>query len=81
MARPFASATPRRYFTWPGFTCGRDGALDYAPEAIGEIYYRFEIPGHLNCSLSPDYQFVLYPAYNRARGPVHVVALRFHVEI
>ncbi len=61
-----------------GFIIG-DGALDYGREAIAEAYY----------SLSPargvfataDVQRIANPAYNRARGPVTVYALRLHIEI
>jgi len=31
--------------------------------------------------LTADYQFVLNPAYNRDRGPVHVFGIRFQAEI
>lgn len=63
-----------------GFIVG-DGRLHYAPEAIGEVYYRYHIPGVLHATLTPDYQFILNPAYNRDRGPVHVVGIRAHVEL
>jgi high affinity Mn2+ porin len=62
-----------------GFIIG-DGALRYAPEAIGEVYYSIAFPRY-HSSLSPDYQLVINPAYNRdRRGPVHVAAVRLHVE-
>ncbi len=62
-----------------GFIIG-DGALDYAPEVVAEAYYSVAFPRY-HASVSPDYQFVVNPAYNRdRRGPVHVVALRLHVE-
>jgi len=60
-----------------GFIIG-DGYLKYAPELIGELYYSFNIPKYY-VTLSPDYQFVINPGYNRDRGPVHVVGLRAHV--
>ena len=61
-----------------GFIIG-DGALNYAPEAIGELYYSIGLPQY-HASISPDYQLVLNPAYNRDRGgPVHVVAVRLHL--
>ena len=60
-----------------GFIIG-DGQLNYGPEAIFETYYSLNF-SRQNATLSPDYQFVLHPAYNRDRGPVHVVALRLHV--
>jgi high affinity Mn2+ porin len=62
-----------------GFIVG-DGKLNYGLEQIGEVYYSFALPQY-HASLSPDYQLVINPAYNRARsGPVHVVAVRLHVE-
>lgn len=60
-----------------GFIIG-DGRLNYTPEAIFETYYSLNFPTQ-NATLSPDYQFVLHPAYNRDRGPAHVVGLRLHV--
>jgi high affinity Mn2+ porin len=60
-----------------GFILG-DGYLRYAPELIGELYYSFSLPKYF-VTLSPDYQFVINPGYNRDRGPVHAVALRAHV--
>lgn len=58
-----------------GFIIG-DGALDHAPEAIAEVYYSFAINKYL--SVSPDYQFILHPAYNSARGPAQTFAVRVH---
>jgi hypothetical protein len=44
-------------------------------EEIGEVYYELSAkPFHL----SLDYQLVRHPAYNRDRGPAHLVALRLH---
>ncbi|WP_201977541.1 carbohydrate porin [Hymenobacter rubidus] len=62
-----------------GFIVG-DGALNYGLEQIGELYYSFALPTY-HASISPDYQLVINPAYNRDRsGPVHVVAVRLHIE-
>ncbi|WP_245843687.1 carbohydrate porin [Niastella vici] len=61
-----------------GFIIG-DGALNYGHEAIFETYYKFNIPA-IFLSISPDYQFVLNPAYNKDRGPVHIFGVRAHVE-
>ena len=62
-----------------GFIIG-DGALNYGLEQVGEVYYSLSLPRY-HASISPDYQLVINPAYNRDRaGPVHVVALRLHVE-
>lgn len=61
-----------------GFIIG-DGALNYAPEFITEAYYRWQVTAWLQ--LSANYQFVLNPAYNQDRGPVHIFAVRSHVEL
>ncbi len=60
-----------------GFMIG-DGALAYGLEGIAEVYYQAAITAHI--FLAGDYQFVLNPAYNRDRGPVNVLGLRFHVQ-
>jgi high affinity Mn2+ porin len=62
-----------------GFLLG-DGGLHYGPETITETYYRFQVPRHEQLFVSPDYQFVVNPGYNRSRGPVQVWALRVHAE-
>ncbi len=63
-----------------GFILG-DGRLDYGLEYIGEVYYSIDFPRY-HAALSPDYQLIVNPGYNTSRlpGPVHVVALRVHVE-
>jgi high affinity Mn2+ porin len=61
-----------------GFMIG-DGALSYAPESILEAYYAAALLPWL--TVSPDWQFVTDPGYNRDRGPVSVYALRVHAEI
>ncbi len=60
-----------------GFLIG-DGKLNYGPEQIIETYYYWKISKLI--SLSPDYQFVINPAYNKDRGPVHIVGLRLHAD-
>jgi high affinity Mn2+ porin len=62
-----------------GFMIG-DGKLNYSREGIFETYYKFTIP-KLFLSISPDYQFVLHPGYNKDRGPVHIIGVRGHLEI
>jgi high affinity Mn2+ porin len=59
-----------------GFIIG-DGALRYAPEVIGDFYYKAQLSEAL--ALSAIYQPIIDPAYNRDRGPVHVLSARFHV--
>lgn len=60
-----------------GFLIG-DGKLNYDTEGIVEIYYSCNIWKKI--FLSPDYQFVNNPGNNKDRGPVHLLALRLHVE-
>ena len=60
-----------------GFLIG-DGKLNYGHEQIMEAYYSFNILKKV--FLSPDYQFVTNPGYNKDRGPVHIIALRLHAE-
>jgi high affinity Mn2+ porin len=69
----------RRYLSngGVGFMVG-DGALHYGPELIAETYYRFPVREHL--FVTPDYQFLVNPGYNRDRGPVSVWAVRVHAE-
>ncbi len=75
-----------------GFLLG-DGALSYAHEQIFELYYRVPLPWPLNNSspvwqkyplklqLTPDFQYIRNPGYNRDRGPVKFWAVRFHLEL
>jgi high affinity Mn2+ porin len=56
-----------------GFITG-DGGLNYAPEWATELYYNWNPLAGVNMALG--YQFVVNPAYNTARGPVNVFALR-----
>jgi len=55
-----------------------DGRLDYAPEGIVEAYYNWRVVAPV--SLALDYQFIVNPAYDQDRGPVHVFAARAHIE-
>jgi high affinity Mn2+ porin len=61
-----------------GFLIG-DGKLNYAPEMIAELYYKINAY-QKKFFLTPDYQFIVNPAYNKDRGPVNVFSLRAHVE-
>jgi high affinity Mn2+ porin len=60
-----------------GFIIG-DGTLNYGSEGILEAYYNARLSNFF--WLTFDYQFVNNPGYNKDRGPVHVFALRGHVE-
>lgn len=62
-----------------GFIIG-DGKLNYGLENITELYYSFRVSKQ-SLWLSPDYQFIINPAYNKDRGPVHAFGIRFHAEI
>jgi high affinity Mn2+ porin len=55
---------------------GGDGNLNYGWEKILEAYYDAAIWKTIH--LAADYQFIGDPAFNRARGPVSVFALRLH---
>jgi high affinity Mn2+ porin len=72
------SAAHRRYLAGGGygFLIG-DGALSYAVEVLGEVYYRAALNGQI--SLGVNYQPVLNPGFNRDRGPVHIFTGRAHV--
>ncbi len=61
-----------------GFLIG-DGKLNYAPELIAELYYKINAY-QKKLFLTPDYQFIVNPAYNKDRGPVNVFSIRAHVE-
>ena len=61
-----------------GFIIG-DGALNYSNEWATEIFYNANI-FHKSFFVTPNYQFVVNPAYNKDRGPANVVGIRVHVE-
>ena len=62
-----------------GFIIG-DGRLPHpGREVVFETYYAWRVQRLL--TVSPDYQFIANPAYNRERGPVNVLSLRVHVEL
>jgi high affinity Mn2+ porin len=57
-----------------------DGQLPHpGPEKIIETYYKLAVLSWLQ--LTPDYQFVDNPGYNRDRGPVSVFAVRVHAQL
>ena len=65
-----------------GFLLG-DGKLNYAPERTLESYYNYQLSKHgasTTLFVSPDFQFIENPGYNKDRGPVSVPSLRFHAE-
>jgi len=56
-----------------------DGALNYGWEKVLETYYDFKI--WKNIHAAADYQYIVDPAFNRARGPVSVFGARLHWEL
>jgi high affinity Mn2+ porin len=59
-----------------GFLLG-DGRLLYGAEQIIEAYYRVQVGPWVQ--VSPDYQYIQNPGYNRERGPASTVSLRLNV--
>ena len=55
-----------------------DGALNYGRERILEVFYRFQPVKHL--WISPDFQYIRNPGYNRDRGPAMFYGVRLHAE-
>ena len=54
-----------------------DGALNYGLEEVFEAYYRIQLCRFVQ--LSPDFQYIENPGYNRDRGPVKVYGMRLRV--
>lgn len=61
-----------------GFLIG-DGMLNYGTENIIEAYYSFN--AFKGFYITPDFQYVMHPGYNKDRGPVSIVAVRFHYQL
>jgi high affinity Mn2+ porin len=59
-----------------GFLLG-DGGLNYGEEQVVEVYYRVQCGKYME--VSPDYQYIRNPGYNRDRGPAAVLSLRLNV--
>ena len=74
------SAAHRRFLAAGGldFFIG-DGRLRYGRETIVEAYYAAAAGKRTMVSL--NLQQITHPAYNRDRGPVHLLALRLHAEL
>jgi high affinity Mn2+ porin len=75
-------STPHRNYLKAGgygFMIG-DGNLNYGLENIAEVYYSFKLPNY-PLSISPDFQYVIHPGYNKDRGPVAVIGGRAHLQI
>jgi hypothetical protein len=54
-----------------------DGALNYGLEQVMEAYYRIQLGRYVQ--LSPDFQYIENPGYNRDRGPIQVYGMRLHL--
>ncbi len=54
-----------------------DGKLNYSVEQVLEAYYRIQITRYAH--LSPDFQYIENPGYNRDRGPAEVYSLRLRL--
>ena len=52
--------------------------ISYAPERIGEIYYNATVMKNVLAGF--NFQHIINPAYNSARGPVNILSFRIHAE-
>lgn len=67
----FVGDTPYPY-------AGPSQSITYKPEQISEIYYNALVVK--NVLLGVNFQHVINPAYNAARGPVNIASFRIHAE-
>jgi high affinity Mn2+ porin len=63
-----------------GFIIGDGQLTNYKKEWITEVYYKINL-FYAGFWLTPDYQFVVNPAYNGDRGPAHIISIRAHIEL
>jgi high affinity Mn2+ porin len=61
-----------------GFLLG-DGRLNYAQERALELQYRAHVVEHVE--ITPDFEFIRAPGYNKDRGPARFVGARLHLEM
>jgi hypothetical protein len=54
-----------------------DGKLRYGMEQVLETYYRIQLGRYIQ--ISPDFQYIRNPGYNRDRGPAQVYGLRLRL--
>jgi hypothetical protein len=52
--------------------------ISYSPERIGEVYYNATVIKNVLAGL--NFQHIINPAYNAARGPVNILSFRVHAE-
>lgn len=78
------SANRRAYLQAGGISnfigdyAGPGKSLNYSTEQISEIYYSALVLK--NFLVAANFQHVINPAYNSARGPVNIVSFRLHAE-
>lgn len=56
-----------------------DGKLNYGYEQALEAYYRVQLGPYIQ--VSPDFQFIQNPGYNKDRGPAEVYGLRIRLSL
>ena len=61
-----------------GDYAGPGKAITYRPERIAELYYNATVIKNVLAGL--NFQHIINPAYNAARGPVNIVSFRIHAE-
>lgn len=72
-----ASASAQRFLEAGGLDIlSGDGALTYGSEKVMEVYY--SLAAWKTVYVTPDFEFVANPAFNRSRGPVPVLGVRLH---
>ena len=68
--------------TWPAggtrASSWATGSSHYGPEQDLEIYYSVQVVKWLR--ISPDWQYLERPGYNRDRGGVAIYSVRAHIE-
>jgi hypothetical protein len=52
--------------------------ISYSPERIGEVYYNATVIKNVLAGV--NFQHIINPAYNAARGPVNILSFRVHAE-
>lgn len=74
--RSYLQAGGVSYFI--GDYAGPSQTISYSPERIGEIYYNATVIKNVLAGL--NFQHIINPAYNSARGPVNILSFRIHAE-
>lgn len=74
--RAYLQAGGISYFI--GDYASRSQTISYNPERVGEIYYNATVIKNVLAGL--NFQHIINPAYNSARGPVNILSFRIHAE-